>query len=64
MTKHYFMFLLGVFLSAMLFGQRYSGDVVFLQQKGNTLSVRAVGISEKKKETELSLIHISEPTRP
>ncbi|WP_300694561.1 DUF6175 family protein [uncultured Bacteroides sp.] len=53
MTKHYFMFLLGVFLSATLFGQRYSGDVVFLQQKGNTLSVRAVGISEKKKESEV-----------
>ena len=46
------MFLLGVFLSAALFGQRYSSDVVFLQQKGNTLSVRAVGISEKKKESE------------
>lgn len=46
------MFLLGVFLSATLFGQRYSSDVVFLQQKGNTLSVRAVGISEKKKESE------------
>lgn len=48
--KHCFMFLLGVFLSATLCGQNYSSEVVFLQQQGNTLTVRALGISEKKKE--------------
>ena len=45
-----FMFLLGIFLSATLCGQNYSSEVVFLQQQGNTLTVRALGISEKKKE--------------
>ena len=48
--KHCFMFLLGIFLSATLYGQNYSSEVVFLQQQGNTLTVRALGISEKKKE--------------
>ena len=48
--KHCFMFLLGIFLSATLCGQNYSSEVVFLQQQGNTLTVRALGISEKKKE--------------
>ena len=47
--KHCFMFLLGIFLSATLCGQNYSSEVV-LQQQGNTLTVRALGISEKKKE--------------
>ena len=50
MMKHCFMFLLGIFLSAVLCGQNYSSEVVFLQQQGNTLTVRALGISEKKKE--------------
>lgn len=48
--KHCFMFLLGIFLSATLYGQNYSSEVVFLQQQGNTLTVRALGLSEKKKE--------------
>lgn len=34
----------------MLCGQNYSSEVVFLQQQGNTLTVRSLGVSEKKKE--------------
>lgn len=50
MMKHCFMFLFGILLSAGIAGQNYAGDVVFLQQRGNTLTVRSLGISDKKKE--------------
>ncbi len=52
MTKQCLLLLLGIFLSVGLFGQNYSVEVVFLQQQGNTLTVRSSGVSEKKKEAE------------
>jgi len=48
--KHCFMFLVGIFFSIALCGQDYSTEVIFLQQQGNTLTLRALGISKKKKE--------------
>ena len=56
--KHCFMFLLGIFLSATLYGQNYSSEVVFLQQQGNTLTVRALGISGGKYGSEVCLLYL------
>lgn len=50
MMKHCIMFLFGIVLSAGMCGQNYSCDVTFLQQRGNTLTVRSTGLCEKKKE--------------
>lgn len=50
MMKHCIMFLLGVILSVNVGGQNYSVEVTFLQQQGNTLTVRSLGVSDKKKE--------------
>ncbi len=48
--KNYWMLLLGMFLAVGAHAQNYSSEATFLQQQGNTLSVRSTGIAEKKKE--------------